>query len=119
MRIGFGEFILTRKVPLTRFKPCRFWELERQAHLAASHARSRCCFLFFLPLHVHFSISPQISNPCSCLHGARTQIVVAEDAPTLVAVPQFGVLLESQICPPRSITSNSQQVRGPPLAVSL
>jgi hypothetical protein len=24
MRIGFGEFILTRKVPLTRFKPCRF-----------------------------------------------------------------------------------------------
>ena len=44
---GFGEFILTRKVPLTRFKPCRFWELERQAHLAASHARSRCCFCSF------------------------------------------------------------------------
>lgn len=46
-RIGFGEFILTRKVPLTRFKPCRFWELERQAHSAASHARSRCCFCSF------------------------------------------------------------------------
>ena len=90
---------------------------------ASAFGRVACAltllFLFFLPLHVHFSISPQISNPCSCLHGARTQIVVAEDAPTLVAVPQFGVLFESQICPPRSITSNSQQVRGPPLAVSL
>jgi hypothetical protein len=73
-------------------------------------------FLFFLPLHVHLSLSPQLSSQCSCLQGARTQFVVAEHAPTVVPAPQFGVLLEPQVCVWKSTTSPCQHVRGPPLA---
>src|ERR1041384_1976782 len=71
-------------------------------------------FLFFLPLHVHFSLSPQLSNQCSCVHGARTQFVVADDAPVVVPVPQFEILLEAQVCAWGSVASHCQYVRGPP-----
>jgi len=76
-------------------------------------------FLFFLPLHVHFSLSPQLSNQCSCVQGARTQFVVADKAPTVVPVPQFTVLVEPQDCEWTSTASNCQYVRGPPSPVSL
>ena len=76
-------------------------------------------FLFFLPLHVHFSLSPQLSNQCSCLQGARAQFVVTDKAPTVVPVPQFAVLLEPQGCTWSSIASLCQYVRGPPLSVAV
>jgi len=71
-------------------------------------------FLFFLPLHVHFSLSLQLSNQCSCVQGARTQFVVADDAPVVVPVPQFEILLEAQVCAWSSVASHCQYVRGPP-----
>ena len=71
-------------------------------------------FLFFLPLHVHFSLSPQLSNQCSCVQGARTQFVVADDAPVVVPVRQFENLLEAQVCAWGSVASHCQYVRGPP-----
>ena len=76
-------------------------------------------FLFFLPLHVHVSLSPQLSNQCSCLHGARGQFVIADEAPTVVPVPQFGVLLEPQVCAWISTASHRQYVRGPPLSLAV
>jgi len=76
-------------------------------------------FLFFLPLHVHFSLSPQLSNQCSCVQGARTQFVVADKAPTVVPVPQFAVRLEPQVCEWISTASNCPYVRGPPPSLSL
>jgi len=75
-------------------------------------------FLFFLPLHVHFSLSSQLSSQCSCAQGARTQFVVADDTPTVVPTPQFGVLLEPQVCQWRSTASTCQHVRGPPLPIA-
>lgn len=76
-------------------------------------------FLFFLPLHFHFSISPQLTSQCSCLQGARAQFVVAQDAPSLVPAPQFGVLLEPQLCQWSSTVSHCQYVRGPPLSLAV
>jgi hypothetical protein len=74
-------------------------------------------FLFCLPLHFHFSLAPQLTNQCSCLQGARAQFVVAESAPTVVPAPQFGFLLDPQLCEWISTASRCQYVRGPPLSV--
>ena len=77
-------------------------------------------FLFFLPLHVHFSLSPQLSNQCSCLQGARTQFVVADDdAAIVVPVPQFEILPQAQVCAWGSVASHCQYVRGPPLSLTV
>jgi len=76
-------------------------------------------FLFFLPLHVHFSLTPQLASPCSCIHGARTQFLAAEDAPIVVPAPQFGVLPVPQLCQWKSAASFCQYVRGPPLSLAV
>jgi len=76
-------------------------------------------FLFFLPLHVHLSLSPQLNNQCSCLQGARTHFIVAEDPPAVVHAPQFGVLLETQMCEWRSAASHCHYVRGPPPSLAV
>src|SRR5512140_2547089 len=76
-------------------------------------------FLFFLPLHVHLSLSPQLTSHCSCHHGARAQFVVSENPPAVVPAAQFGVLLEPQICDWSSAASRCQYVRGPPLSLDV
>jgi len=76
-------------------------------------------FLFFLPLHVHFSLSPQLASPCSCVQGARTQFIAAEGASVVALALQFGVLLEPQLCEWSSATSLCQYVRGPPLPLAV
>jgi hypothetical protein len=90
---------------------------------ANAFGRAACAvtllFLFFLPLHVHLSLSPQLSNECSCLQGARAQFVVADKAPTVVQVPQFSVLLEPQVRAWSSTASHCQYVRGPPLSLAV
>ena len=64
---------------------------------ATAFGRAACAvtllFLFFLPLHVHFSLSPQLSNQCSCLQGARAQYVVADEAPALCRCRNLGFWL--------------------------
>jgi hypothetical protein len=37
-------------------------------------------FVFFLPLHVHFSAASQISKECSCIQGTRMQFALAPAA---------------------------------------
>jgi len=90
---------------------------------ATAFGRAACAvtllFLFFLPLHVHFSLSPQLSNQCSCLQGARAHYVVADEAPAVVPVPQFAVLVDPQVCAWISTASHCQYVRGPPLSLAL
>jgi hypothetical protein len=93
------------------------------ARTANAFGRAACAvtllFLFFLPLHVHVSLSPQLSNQCSCLLGARAHFIIADEAPTVVPVPQFGVLLEPPVCAWSSTTSLCQYVRGPPLSLAV
>jgi len=44
-------------------------------------------FVFFLPLHLHFSGKAHVTKECSCLHGTRAQL--APPASIAVAVPVF------------------------------
>lgn len=90
---------------------------------ATTFSRFACAaavlFIFFFPLHFHFSPGSQLTSQCSCLQGARTHFVVADDTPTVLPIPQFAVLLEPQVCEWRSTASTCRHVRGPPRSVSL
>ncbi|GEM_PF-4848427 len=76
-------------------------------------------FVFFLPLHVHFSLGAQLNKECSCFQGVRTQL--APSAAAEAIVPHFPAV---RIASPRprlwmggAITH--RQVRGPPAPTSL
>ena len=76
-------------------------------------------FVFFLPLHFHFSIVSQVTKDCSCLQGTRAQL--APTASPLTIVPQ---LCTSQVADlPVAVwleeESAQQHVRGPPSLASL
>jgi hypothetical protein len=76
-------------------------------------------FVFFLPLHFHFSIASQVSKECSCLQGTRTQLAATVSPPAIV--PQFRISLVAD-CPVSVWTedeSAEHHVRGPPAPASL
>lgn len=73
-------------------------------------------FVFFLPLHFHFSLSPQLSSQCSCLHGARTPFVVHDAEPAFTPVAQFSTLLSAQSDERNFTLPQRPFVRGPPLS---
>jgi hypothetical protein len=88
---------------------------------ASAFGRFACAatllFVFFLPLHFHISLSSQLSSPCSCLQGARTQLVVRDAAPAIVPVAQFAILLEAQSDEWNFTAPQRPFVRGPPLSL--
>ena len=76
-------------------------------------------FIFFFPLHFHFSLGSQLSSQCSCVQGARTQLVVHDVAPAIVPVAQFAILLEAQSDEWNFTAPQRPFVRGPPLSLSV
>ncbi len=76
-------------------------------------------FVFFLPLHFHFSITSQVTKECSCLQGMRTQL--APTASHLTIIPQLCVFQVADLLISVWMESESaqQHVRGPPALASL
>lgn len=74
-------------------------------------------FVFFLPLHFHFSLSPQLSSQCSCLQGARPQLIVRATAPAILAANQYSILFQGQSDEWTSTAPQRPSVRGPPLSL--
>jgi hypothetical protein len=76
-------------------------------------------FVFLLPLHFHFSGTPQITKECACIHGARTQL--AFNADTGTSAPAFHATL--LIAQDDSLWADEwtklKHVRGPPVSLSL
>jgi hypothetical protein len=76
-------------------------------------------FVFFLPLHFHFSIASQVSRECSCLQGTRTQLAPTASLPAIV--PQLRIFQVADL--PVSVWtedgSGQPHVRGPPSLASL
>jgi hypothetical protein len=76
-------------------------------------------FVFFLPLHFHFSQDSQLSKECSCAQGTRKQLALSDNAPISfsplraisVTVPSTSVWIESH--------SRPQNVRAPPFGAFL
>ena len=74
-------------------------------------------FVFFLPLHFHFSLTPQLSSQCSCLQGARPQLIMRTAAPAILAATQYTLLFQAQSDEWTSTTPQRPSVRGPPLSL--
>jgi hypothetical protein len=77
-------------------------------------------FVFFLPLHLHFSTPiAQVNKECSCYYGGRTQAGLApaqaDWTPTFQA--SSIVLLEPQVI--RWHSFDSYAIRAPPSVASL
>jgi hypothetical protein len=87
---------------------------SRTARVGQLACLATLLFVFFLPLHVHASLSSQLTNQCSCVQGARADFVVIASAPIIMPTPPFGVLLEPQIDQPWAIALRCRSVRGPP-----
>lgn len=76
-------------------------------------------FVFFLPLHFHFSITSQVTKDCSCLQGTRAQL--APTASPLAIVPQLWISQVADLLISVWMEGESalQHVRGPPSLASL
>lgn len=89
-----------------------------QGRTATKVSRLLCAatllFVFFLPLHFHFSLTPQLSSQCSCLHGARTPFVVHDNAPAPAPVAPFTTLPAGDSEERNFIPPQQPSVRGPP-----
>ena len=75
-------------------------------------------FIFFLPLHSHFSAAPQISKECSCIQGTRTQLALAAD--TWHIAPSYQttyVIIQDDLLWVNERTQR-KRVRGPPASPS-
>jgi hypothetical protein len=90
---------------------------------ATTFSRFACAaavlFIFFLPLHFHFSLSSQLTSQCSCLQGPRAQMVLPDDSQTVTPSPQPAVVLEPQAREWNFTAPQRPFVRGPPLSLSV
>jgi hypothetical protein len=76
-------------------------------------------FVFFLPLHFHFSLTSQVVKECSCVHGTRTQLAPHADSPTVAPTLHGTVFITQYVFSWAGDWSMLQKVRGPPATFSV
>src|SRR5689334_9341165 len=110
---------LTSPGPLFRFESMSVSGSRATPKLRRVVSALALIFVFFLPLHFHFSLGAQLNKECSCLQGARTQLAPSTAIQTII--PHFPAV---PIASPRlhawmGRAVRHQQVRAPPVSVSL
>ena len=76
-------------------------------------------FVFFLPLHFHFSAAAQVSKECSCVHGTRTQLALDNAEPQVALTPHISISTPQSTYAVVSHRVRSQYVRGPPATLRI
>jgi hypothetical protein len=76
-------------------------------------------FVFFIPLHFHFSIPSQVTKECSCLQGVRTQLAPTASSPTIVPQLCITQIADLPVYVWMEDESAQPHVRGPPSSASL
>jgi hypothetical protein len=76
-------------------------------------------FVFFLPLHVHFSAAPQISKECSCIQGTRTQLAPAADTWNIAPSYRTTYVITQDDFLWINKWTERKRVRGPPAPLSV
>jgi len=76
-------------------------------------------FVFFLPLHSHFSGSPLISKECSCIQGTRTHLAVAADTWNLAPTYRVTYVIAQDDVLWLNERPKLQRVRAPPTSLSV
>jgi hypothetical protein len=110
---------LTSCNPLVSFSPVLTAALRHQRCIWRLVGLGLLLFVFFLPLHFHFSPGSQLSKECSCAQGTRKQLALNESAP--ISFSQLQAIFLPALTTSVWIDSYSrpQNVRGPPFTVSL
>jgi hypothetical protein len=97
--------------------PCRSRIAKAQRWLGVFVALA----VFFLPLHFHLTsaMASQVTKECGCLHGTRTQLALAAEAPQQsLPIELAAVVIERDSFISQRLT-DPQKARGPPLFTSL
>jgi hypothetical protein len=76
-------------------------------------------FVFLLPFHFHFSVTPKLNNECSCLHGSRTQQAPAAGTAIFIPVVQNALLIVRFVSLQLEDWIKLQNVRAPPTTPSV
>ena len=110
--------MLTSPGPLTKFPEVstapRKCSLGPQQLLGAA----LLLFVFFLPLHFHFSVAAQVSKECSCVHGTRTHLALDDAEPLIAPPPRIGILIAPNTKSAVFHQIRSRNIRGPPATLS-
>jgi hypothetical protein len=110
---------LTSRTPLVSFSSVFTAALKNPWSKRRLLSIGLLLFVFFLPLHFHFSPGSQLSKECSCAHGTRKQLALSENAP--ISFSQLQTIYITVLSTSVWIDSYSrpQNVRAPPSIVSL
>jgi hypothetical protein len=111
--------LLTTWKALVRFSSVLTADVRNQRRIWRLISLGLLLFVFFLPLHFHFSPASQLSKECSCAQGTRKQLAVTETAPIgfsqlraiFFAIPSTSVWIRNYF--------RRQNVRGPPFIAFL
>ena len=75
-------------------------------------------FFIFLPLHYHvITATSQLAKECTCVHGTRTQLLLAPDVATVVPPVPTTFIADHYVFSWTGDWSRSKSVRGPPVSL--
>jgi hypothetical protein len=116
---GAGIHFLTTWDPLVRFSSVSAAGFRHRRFIQRLVGLGLLLFVFFLPLHFHFSPASQLSKECSCAQGTRKQLALADNPPVSFSPLQaiFITVLSTSVWVENY--SRPQNVRSPPFTVSL
>jgi hypothetical protein len=114
-----ANYSLTSSSPLVSFSSVSNSAVKNRWRRRRLLSIGLLLFIFFLPLHFHFSPASQLNKDCSCAQGTRKQLALADNPPVsfaplraiFITVLSTSVWIDSY--------SRPQNVRGPPFTVSL
>jgi hypothetical protein len=76
-------------------------------------------FVFFLPLHLHFSGTAQVGKECACVQGARIHLALAADTSTYTPASYTALLVVQDDSLWVDDWTKLEHVRGPPVSLSV
>ncbi|MPZ77994.1 MAG: hypothetical protein GEU77_15910 [Deltaproteobacteria bacterium] len=76
-------------------------------------------FVFFLPLHFHYSVTAQVSKECACIQGTRTQLSLAGETWSCAPTFHTTLLIAQDHSAWVDEWTKLENVRGPPNSLSL
>jgi hypothetical protein len=111
--------LLTQAGPLATFDTVSILAKTTSFSVRRAVSVATLLFVFFLPLHFHFSLTTQVSKECSCVHGTRTKLVPHDDSAGTAPILPVTMVAARYEFSWAGDWSTLQKVRGPPLPLSV
>jgi hypothetical protein len=117
--INDGQLQLTSKRAWFRVKAVRMPRMKYPHDLRRFVGGGMLLFVFFLPLHFHFSVKGQVAKECSCVQGTRTQLALASEIPSCAPILQTGIFKSQDLVSRSAEWTRLRNVRAPPALLSV